>query len=163
MKKITIDALSREERVAIEKSMLTEGTFALMAALVEYLGSQGTVNVLRPHARMSGHAFAINMLNMFGIEGSDIERIADVTELYDEFMGGSAGGSIDIERSTDKIIRTSPNCPYKAGLKESCIWGHEMTLNGICEAINPEYECRFLQMITKGDPMCSYIIENKKK
>ena len=38
-----------------------------------------------------------------------------------------------------------------------------MVLNGVCESINPEYQCRFTQMIPKGDLICSYVIEKKKK
>jgi predicted hydrocarbon binding protein len=33
----------------------------------------------------------------------------------------------------------------------------------ICEHINPDYTCNFTQMISAGDPICSWVIEKKKK
>lgn len=163
MKRIALEEINREERIAIEKSMLTEGAFTVTMVLVEKLGSEAALDALRPYARMAGHAFTINMQQMFEIKGSDIERIALVSQLYDEFMAGSEYSGQEIEREEEKIVRVFPKCVFNSGPKESCIWAHEMFTNSVCEAINPEYECRFTQMLTKGDPMCSYVIEKKKK
>jgi hypothetical protein len=40
---------------------------------------------------------------------------------------------------------------------------HEIGAEAICEQIDPEFTCRFTQMVTKGDPICSWVIEKKKK
>jgi hypothetical protein len=162
-KKASIDELSLEERDFLERNIMGEGMLIEMAVLVKELGSEKALNALLPYARLSGRAFSINMHNIFEIEGSDTKRIADVSQFWDN-LGGAADVSQDIEISSDKIIRAGfLNCMYKSAVKEFCIWVHEMILNGVCEEINPEYECRFTQMVTKGDPMCSYIIEKKKK
>lgn len=162
MKKINKDDISSEEWASLEKRILLEGYLINAMALVENLGSKGTVDALRPHARNSGNAFTINMQKVFKIEGSNIEKIAMISQLWDMLTNASLVDQ-DIEASSDKIIRAGfLNCIFCSSTKEICVM-HEMVINGICEEIDPGFECRFMQMIPKGDPICSYIIEKKKK
>jgi hypothetical protein len=162
MKKMNKDEISAEEWYALEKRVLIEGFVVNAMALVDNLGSQGTIEALRPHARNSSNAFTINMQKMFKIEGSSLERIAMTSQLWDMLQNASLVDQ-DIEASSDKIIRAGfLNCVYKSAPIEVCMM-HQMIINGICEAIDPGFECRFMQMIPNGDPMCSYIIDKKKK
>jgi hypothetical protein len=162
MKKINKDEISVEEWHNLEKRVVIEGYMINSMALVENLGSKGTIDALRPHARNSGNAFTINMQKMFKIEGSNIEKIAMTSQLWDMLTNASLVDQ-DIQVNSDKIIRAGfLDCAFKSAPIEVCMW-HQMLINGICEAIDPEFECRFMQMLPNGDPMCSYIIEKKKK
>jgi hypothetical protein len=167
MLKIPVKDMTLEERDMVSKSILFEGLYFLTNVLFEKLGSKDAFEALRPFVLMSGHAFSINMHERFQIEGTDIERIADVTQLWIMLTGNSYlqthWGSQDVQIGHERIVRAGfINCSNIGAPKEFCKWSHELFLNGICEAINPEYECRFTQMITAGDPLCSYVIEKKK-
>ena len=150
-----------EQRTSIEKQFLMETAFIYARTLIEMVGSEATINESRPHMRNAGHAFAINMLKMFDIKGSDLERIGEVCWLYEEFGGNT--GHQEIERTEERIVRVSTTCPWKDGHMEVCIGIHEIVPQAICEEINPDYTCRLTQMMTRGDPLCSWVIENKKK
>jgi hypothetical protein len=164
MKKINIDDLDHRERLLIEKSIDYEIIFELVRRLSENMGKFEMINGLRPWARMSGQALCINLQKVFGIEGSDIERIAEVSQLMELLTGCPFSPSQMIQLSDERIISAGHlDCLNRGAPVEFCIIFHETILNGICEAINPEYKCRFTQMITNGDPICSYVIEKKKK
>jgi len=161
MHKVDINKISIEEWLAIEKEMYIQAYQAAIMALVDEGGSESALNQLRPIMRMSGHAFSINMTKLFDVQGSDLERIGDLCYLYEKFYTHDLN---EIERTQERIVRVGgTHCLWQGNPKEGCIGGHEMVLNGVCESINPEYHCRFTQMITKGDPLCSYIIEKKRK
>lgn len=166
--KVSVKEMTLEERDAISKNIYSEALFFLTSIYFDKMGPEEAMETIRPAVRMSSHAFSINMHLRFGIEGTDIERIADVSQLMEVFSGApflqSNWGSQDVEISSKKIIRAGyVNCLNISGNKEFCKWAHEGMINAICEAINPEYECRFTQMITNGDPICSYTIEKKRK
>jgi hypothetical protein len=162
MKKNIKDEISAEEWSALEKRVMIEGYMINLMALVESLGEEGAIEALRPHLANSSNAFAINIPRIFRIEGSIIERIAAISQLWDMLIGASPI-SQDIETFPDKVIRAGfTNCVYISGPKVSCVM-HRMIIEGLCEAIDPAFECRFMQIIPNGDPMCSYVIEKKKK
>jgi hypothetical protein len=160
MKKVDVNKISDEEWLAIEKEMWIEAYQVAIMALVDQGGSDSALNQLRPHMRMSGHAFSINMTKLFDIQGSDLDRIGDICYLFEKFYKHNLN---EIERTPNRIVRVGgTQCPWQSNPKEGCMTGHEMFLNAVCESINPEYHCRFNQMIPKGDPICSYVIEKKK-
>jgi hypothetical protein len=160
MIKRPVTDLSVEERTAIEKGMISSGAMSLTMAFLEKCSSEEFLDAMGPYARMASHSFTLNMHEWFGIEGNDMERIADVCHLYDMLM---AGGMKEVERSAESIVRIASDCPFRSYPKENCIWAHEMFLSGFCDTINPDYECRFSQMITRGDPVCIYTIRRKSQ
>jgi hypothetical protein len=161
MSKVDLSKISNEEWLAIEREMAIEAYQVAIMALVDMGDSDGALNYLRPHMRMSGNAFAINMMRLFDIQGTDVEKIGQLCYLWERFYHH---GMEELEQTPDKIVRAGgTKCPWQGTPKEGCMGGHEMTLNGVCEVINPDYQCRFTQMIPKGDPICSYVIERKKR
>jgi hypothetical protein len=160
MKKVDVNKISSEEWLAVEKEMWIAAYQVAMNTLVDQGGSESALSHLRPYIRMSAQAFSINMIKWFDIQGSDLDAIGDICQLYERFFRQESN---EIERTRDRIVRVSgTQCPWRANPKEGCMTGHEMFLNEVCQAINPEYQCRFTQMITKGDPICSWVIEKKK-
>jgi hypothetical protein len=161
MSMVDTSKISKEEWQAMEKELFIEAYQAVITALVDEGGSESALNEFRSVMRMSGRAFSINMNKLFEIQGSDLERISDLCILFEKFYSNDMN---EIERTPDRIARAGgTRCLWQGNLKEGCIGGHEMFLNGVCEDINPQYQCRFTRMITKGDPLCSYVIEKKKK
>jgi len=160
MRKADFSSIDPDLRAIIQKQFLMEGMFIMTRVLIDLIGSEATINEARPHMRHSGHAFAINMMKMFEIEGSDLNKIGEVCHLMEEIAGNS--GHQEIERTDERIVLVSVNCPWKEGHKEICIASHEIMEQAVCEEINPEYTCRITQMIPAGDSICSWVIEKKK-
>ena len=161
MNKVDVNKISKEEWLTLERMVPIQACQTFMNALLDQGGSESALNNIRPYMRLSGHAFSINMTRLFDIKGDDLDRIGDVCFLYERLFGYDMN---EIERSSERLVRVGGiKCPWQGNPKEGCMAGHEMFFNAVCESINPEYECRFTQMITKGDPMCSYVIEKKKK
>jgi hypothetical protein len=85
MKKVNIDRISNEEWHAIEIEMMIEAYQVAIMALVDQGGSESAIDHLRPYMRMSGHAYSINMIKLFDIQGNDLEIIGDVSHIYEKF------------------------------------------------------------------------------
>jgi hypothetical protein len=161
MKEEDICKISEEELLSIKENLRTTAYQTTFNALLDLGGNESAVNSIRPYIRLCGYAFAINMIRIFGIQGEDIDKIADVCFLDQKLFDYDLK---EIERSKDKVIFVGgTKCHWRDNPLTGCITGHEMLLNEVCQAINPEYECRFTQMIPKGDPFCSFIVEKKRK
>jgi hypothetical protein len=70
---VDLKKISEEEWLSIEREMTIQAYQVAIMALVDMGDSEGALNFLRPHMRMSGNAFAINMLRLFDIQGNDLE------------------------------------------------------------------------------------------
>ena len=126
MMKVAFDDLTCEERAALSKRVLVEAIHVYFEVMLDRLGGEYTLRALEPYGRMSAAAFNINMHEMFGIEGTDLQRIGDVSEIWDKINVIKEGENHDFDKRSDKIIRAGfLNCPYKSAPKELCIWAHE--------------------------------------
>jgi predicted hydrocarbon binding protein len=126
------------------------------AASVMILGPQRTNELGAPMARNSGMKLGAKLM-----EESDRKR--DLTMIKDkmDFLN-----TILAQRGEPVVITGSgmgkeiKNCPFKNGLPEQCKhW--EGVFNGICEAINPDYEFAYDRMMSKGDHTCHWVVRKK--
>jgi predicted hydrocarbon binding protein len=154
-----VSRMTEEDRDKIAKSMLIETYWMAIRTMVDMIGSESTVEKVRPHFRNGGHAFALNMMQMFGIDGNDIETIDEVTSLFEHLFDSRTQ---ELSHSPERIVKACADCPFAGAPPEACVLAHEMMYRSICEQINPNFDCRFTQMMTKGDPVCSWVIEKKK-
>lgn len=153
--------MSKDTQEKLAKAILTEAMWMAFRTLVELIGSEGAINETRPHFRNAGHAFALNMTEMFRFQGNDIETIDEVIGLFE---GITEMNPKEAEHTQVRIVKIGgPDCSYCGAPQEACIIAHEVMCQAICEQINPDFTCRFTQMVTKGDPICSWVIEKKKK
>ena len=160
MKEEYISKISEEEWLALKENVRVTALQYWVMALLDVVDSESAISAIQPYFRMSGQAFTINMIKIFNIQGDDIDRIGDVCFLYQKLFDSDMN---EIERTKSKLVCAGgTKCHWRDSPKEICITGHEIFLNEFCQTINPEYECRFTQMITKGDPMCSWVIEKKR-
>jgi hypothetical protein len=161
MNEDNIRRVSNEQWQAFKESVRITGFQTAMMAFIDAVESDGVINGLRPYVQMSAQAFTLNMMKAFDIQGEDIEKIGDVCFLFHQICDHDMK---EIERANDKIVCVGgTRCHWRDNPKEMCITHHVMFINYICEAISTEYECRFTQMIPKGDHCCSYVIEKKEK
>jgi hypothetical protein len=62
--------------------------------------------------------------------------------------------------SISKMEGTLSDCPFSSSPPEICLQ-YEAFFNGICEAIDPDYEFTYDCMMTKGDKTCHWTIRKK--
>ena len=53
-------------------------------------------------------------------------------------------------------------CPFSRGRPEICIAESHYYAEGICESVNPEYEFVFTHHLAHGDPVCRYVLREKR-
>jgi len=63
-------------------------------------------------------------------------------------------------RSSSTLECTVEDCPFSGGPVELCLQ-FDSFFNGICEAIDPDYEFVYDRMMTKGDKTCHWTIRKK--
>jgi hypothetical protein len=153
--------ISDAEWLALEKIIRVQASQTWMNGLVDQGGSESALNVMRPYILMSAQAFTINMTKLFDIQGEPMDRIRQLCYIFDKLFGFNM---IELETQPNRFIRVGgTNCECRDNPRFACVVGHEMFINTICETVCPDFECRFMQMIPNGDPLCSYVIEKKKK
>jgi hypothetical protein len=161
MKRTEMPPISEEDKMSFTASILAEGMYFTFIAFEDTSGTETVLERIRPYVRNSGIAFATNMKKMFNIEGDGIHQIALVNELGNLFIRNNAK---EIEHTDDRIVYVASNCGWYPGsaspgmCKMQHMWFQYMT-----EAINPDYENIISQMISMGDPVCTWIIQKKKK
>jgi len=154
------EKIGTEQRAALEKEILRDFILIQVKTYVESVASTPAVEELRPPITEAGILFAESIVDLYEISGEDLNKIDEASHLYEEFLGIDHH---EMNKTQDKIVRVGgTKCPWSSGQVESCMTVHEIFLNGICSKINPGFHCRFTQMITKGDPICCWIIEKKE-
>lgn len=154
------DKIGAEQKAALEKEIMRDFILIQVKTYVESVASIPAVDELRPPITEAGLLFADSIVDLYEIKGEDLSKIDETSHLYEEFIGVDHH---EMEKTRDKIIRVGGSkCPWREGQMEACMAVHEIFLNGICSKINPEFQCRFTQMITKGDPICCWILEKKE-
>jgi predicted hydrocarbon binding protein len=159
MKKTEIPAISEEEREKITKSLIAESWMVTYKVLEDLIGTEAALEEIRPYLHNAGYAFASNMRNLYKIEGNDIHTIGVVSALGNLFFEIDAR---EIEHTDDRIVVVCTSCTWQNCPIGICRMGH-IWAQYYVEAVNPDYEERVTQMISKGDPICSWVIEKKKK
>jgi hypothetical protein len=159
MRQTEIPPINKEIKEEITKSCLAEVYLVTYKAYENDVGLATVLEGVRTHLRNAGIAFATNMRKMFNIEGNDIHTIGVVCALGNLFFGLDAK---EIDHTNDRIVYFCKDCAWQNAPMGACLMQHTWSQYYI-EAINPDYEERVTQMIPKGDPICSWVIEKKKK
>ena len=126
------------------------------AASVIILGPQRTNELGAPMARNSGMKLGAKLMKESNGKG-DLATIKDKMDFLNIILAQRGEPSVITRSSLEKEIR---ECPFKNGLPEQCKhW--EGVLNGVCEAINPDYEFKYDRMMSKGDHSCHWLVKKK--
>jgi predicted hydrocarbon binding protein len=158
MNKTEIPIMSDEQRENITKSVMAEGWLITLKSLENLVGAKTALEEQRILLRNAGHAFASNMRSLFKIEGDDIHAIGIVSALGDLFFEID---SKEIDHTDQRIVKVCTCCIWQNCPAVWCTMEHTWTEYYV-EAMNPDFEVRLTQMVTKGDPICSWVIEKKK-
>ena len=104
-----------------------------------------------------GHTMSPILATKFGVEGNDAMAIGSlfdsINTIFQQF------GPI-ISSNPQMIEKEVNECPFRNATKEMCMQ-FEAFGNGICEAINPEFEIVHTQAMCAGDATCRRVIRRK--
>jgi len=125
-------------------------------ASIATIGSQRTIELGEPLAKGTG----IKLGTKWKEESKgtqDLDLIREKLNNLDNILNRKGEPP---SCSVSTIEREIVDCPLKGALPEQC--KHlEGVFNGICEAIDPDYEFKYDRMMSKGDHSCHWVVKKK--
>jgi len=148
--------LSEDEILKIAGGVCYASINIFTMTSIDLIGSQKTLERALPQARETG-----NNVGKFLMGGSDEKGdIHTIGEKLDFF--GSIWGHIGTPARINGFIleKEITECPCKGSPIEVCKQ-FEALSNGICEAINPEYEFKTDRRMSEGEANCHWVVRKK--
>jgi hypothetical protein len=147
-----------EEEIRLRSHLFTNGVWMMLShAIVNSLGPEAMIGSLSSSMRRNGLSFGLRITQYLGIEGRDLGSVQNALAVF--------GRSV-LQKQIPLSIGPEE---LKVEVKE-CWWcGHDYSTSehcqlvecindGICKAINPEYEFRYDLMKTKGADKCVWTV-----
>lgn len=139
--------------------LLADWWMTTVQALVDSAGSEGAVNLLRPHCLNGALAAGMNLKKALDLKEGDFVASAFATKVGAYFFLRSPDMTIEIKRNG--FASRMPDCPFKHGPSELC----EITCGIVPTAYAqvfrvPEDQSARVTLtsrLTKGDPECVWI------
>ena len=124
-------------------------------AVIDSLGAQAARERLCSYMRRSGLSYGFRILNILRGESKQ-STVKEVVQYIN-----------DLHLRKGKVLSTNGSfgeevfeCPFSQAPQEVCLQ-YEAFFNGVCDAIDPEYEFRYHHMMTDGDESCNWIIKER--
>jgi hypothetical protein len=121
-------------------------------ALIDCVGSERMMAELGSQMRKMGIHFTKRFTNDSVPNGESEQAIISLIDQIQKLH--QRKGSIS------KMEGTLSDCPFSSSPPEICLQ-YQAFFNGVCEAINPDYEFAYDRMMTKGAKTCHWTIRKK--
>jgi len=151
-------SISKEDCQFWTAAVLGERWVISTKAFVDFSGSRTALGMLKPYFRQSGLSFGINYSKRLNIDGNDARAISRILDWMNSCMGQTGS---TIWSSVDEVEKVMTYCPFSGSPSEICSELEAFT-NGICEAINPEYELTHTKAMCRGDETCRRVVRKKR-
>jgi predicted hydrocarbon binding protein len=149
--------LSMDERISFASRMvIMSQLFNFTAVLNDLVGPQRTLELVIPLAKETGLRLGAMMKGGADVKG-DLSMIKDKMDFLVSPLQQSGPTAIISSSGIEKEIL---DCPFKGCAPEVCKQ-FEGVFNGVCEAINPDYEFAYDSMMSKGDSTCHWVVRKK--
>jgi predicted ArsR family transcriptional regulator len=143
----------------VRETLISELMVNAFDALLEIVPADQALETIRPYTRRSGRAVAANAMKRFEAIGNGKEAVAlPMYWAHSATSGNKCDRPIGYE---DGVIVEVSHCPVAMARPEICIATSHYLAEGICEAVNPEYELVFTHHIVAGDKRCRYVVRRK--
>lgn len=129
----------------------------ILQALVDKFGSEGAQKMIYPRLKEMGKEIAA-MAPLLNIQGNDATAIGALVHLFEKQMMRIEGEPTEV--SASRVVKRITKCPLQ-NLPPDCCFAFQGIVDGIIEAINPEYKWSITKLIPRGDPVCEWIVEKK--
>ena len=97
------------------------------------------------------------LASRFGVEGNDAMVIGSLFDLINLMLQQFG---LTLTSNPQMVEKELSECPFQNAAKEMCVM-FEAFGNGVCEAINPEFEIVHTEAMCAGDATCRRIIRRK--
>jgi hypothetical protein len=129
----------------------------IILVLNEKIGSQRTVEKLGPYLRASGMSAGSHFLQ---ITDAKERNAATIGMILDFLNDGLDQKGVTRRNDSQLVVKEITECPLSGSPPEITLLIEKFT-NGICEAVNPDYELVHTEAICRGDTRCVRIIRKK--
>ncbi len=123
---------------------------------LDLIGSERTLELALPQARELGVKIGKNLMGGVGGSG-DIKTIREKLDFL-SLLQGQTGNPARL--TSTGLEREIKECPYKGSPPEVCRQ-LEAIYDGVCEAIDPEYEFVYDRTMSGGDVVCHWVVRRR--
>ncbi|MDD1744201.1 MAG: L-2-amino-thiazoline-4-carboxylic acid hydrolase [Candidatus Methanoperedens sp.] len=152
---IPILKVSDEEREFWQRAIFSQQWIYATNALVDFVGKEKAVEILRPYMRALGMSLALDLSKEMEIKDHDAIFIAAIIERCNQ--AANQKGTLSFQ-TPERVEKEITECIFANASQDICADALEARANGICEAINPEYKFISLKRMCKGDKTCKWVI-----
>jgi hypothetical protein len=159
--------LTQGEMDAITETVAFGSLFPFTNASIELVGSDRTLEMAIPLQRETGQRLGAKYRSEAGGE-CELPMLRDGLDFLCSPLDQVTSSAIINESRIEKVISTCPFTKYLpppwpcVPSSEFCAQ-MEAVSKGVCEAMNPDYEFFFDQMMSKGDPTCHWVVRKKSE
>jgi predicted ArsR family transcriptional regulator len=155
---IELPKLSQDFKEYKRAGILAQTWVYATNALVDYAGPEKAIELMRPYMRQSGMSMGLDLYTKLGIMKRDATSIALVIRFINACL--QQKGEV-VKSEVDRVEKEITECPFSNASQDICASLLSIRSNGICEAINPEYEFVSEKRMCKGDKSCHWVIKKK--
>jgi predicted ArsR family transcriptional regulator len=149
--------MSQQERDLLSLLVAWAEVNVFLAASVDAIGSERTIELIAPLARRTGMELGAKLMGE--TEGiNDPLMIKDKLDFLNVVLTQRGDSATVTSSGIEKEIIS---CPFTNGTREICDYMEEL-FEGVCEAIAPAYEFAYDRMMSKGDKTCHWVVRKKE-
>jgi hypothetical protein len=139
-------------------SLAYMGEFWILStrAFLDLLDSEDVTKILEDLMEKKGMEFGMKWKKSLDFNGTSLQIICRLLESIQQVhqMKG------EVKKDEDKMEGEISECPLSSAPPQVCLQVQSFN-NGLCEAIDPNYEFAYDRMMTKGDKTCHWRIRKK--
>ena len=145
--------LDPEERAQWNHSYMGSMWTLLLKSMLDEIGTEMTMNALRPKFNEIGREFANRFIEEYRIDFENLGSVADgLSSFHSSFLKKGR-----FKRSSDSFSIVTEECPFSGEPSEVCQL-FQYFYDGLIEKMNPDFRMQCLGMMTKGDKTCHWLI-----
>ena len=131
-----------------------------VTTLIATYGGGRTVEILSPSLRALGFSFGLQIHEELKLERNDAVAIGSVLDVLNESLRQNG----EVRQADPHLaVKEMTECPVFAGAPPEMCLLFETLANGICEAINPDFEVVHEKAICRGDSSCIRLIKKREE
>jgi len=125
-------------------------------AMVNGLGSEAMLDTLSGYMRRNGFSFGLRIKSYVGIEGRDLDSILSAVQVFSKAI---CQRHVRERSGSEELKVLVSDCPFNSDYAtlEHCQLIESIN-DGICKAINSDYEFHYDSMIPQGAENCRWAI-----
>ncbi|MDD1766037.1 MAG: SHOCT domain-containing protein [Methanomassiliicoccales archaeon] len=126
-------------------------------AFVDFAGLERAMEIIGPYMKQNGISFGLKYARELNVKARDATAIDSILTFMNSCLGQNGNVS---QVSDERVEKEIYECPFSGAPAELCRQLEAFT-NGMCEAINPDYELIHVRAMCRGDSSCIRLIRKK--